>query len=89
MTAHKTCTRCKVRQLLDAFPPQKERSDGRHSWCRACINAARRRVTLSATQRKQRAAYGRAVQRALQALRRRHPDEYAELFTEARRGVGL
>lgn len=85
----KTCTRCEVRQPLTAFPQQAGRSDGRHSWCRCCMNEARRKVNLSASQRRQRAAYGRAVQRALQALRRRHPDEYAKLFAEARRGVGL
>lgn len=47
MTRTKTCTRCGTMKSLDEFPPQKERRDGRKSWCRECCNGyqAERRAT--------------------------------------------
>lgn len=34
----KTCRDCGILKPLDQFPPAKKRSDGRASYCRACMN---------------------------------------------------
>ena len=35
----KVCTRCGVKKPLISFAPNRRATDGRSSWCRACINA--------------------------------------------------
>lgn len=37
----KTCSRCKETKPLDKFGPDKRGIQGRHSWCRKCVNAYR------------------------------------------------
>ena len=37
--ASKTCTKCGQLKALDEFTTQRRAKDGKHSWCRACMNA--------------------------------------------------
>jgi len=39
-TGRKTCRSCAVEQLMTDFPVLSSSLDGRHSWCRACMNRA-------------------------------------------------
>jgi hypothetical protein len=36
----KRCTSCGSDKPLEGFPPAKQTSDGRSSWCRVCVNAS-------------------------------------------------
>ena len=38
LTQTKSCTRCGSIKRLEDFPPNKQRSDGRQSICRECVN---------------------------------------------------
>jgi hypothetical protein len=66
--AEKACTQCRAVKPLDGFPPGTCR-DGRGSWCRKCVNSAKREHTRHkrATDpewRAKRAAQGQADRRA-------------------------
>jgi hypothetical protein len=34
----KTCSKCKESIPLEEYPPDKQHKDGKHSWCRPCLN---------------------------------------------------
>jgi len=40
----KTCTKCREAKEPGEFPPSKRTRDGLSSWCRSCVNEARRVV---------------------------------------------
>jgi hypothetical protein len=40
----KVCTRCGEAKEPSLFPPNRRTRDGLSSWCRACVNEARRVV---------------------------------------------
>jgi hypothetical protein len=79
--ASKTCTRCGVDKPLDDFSPHTTTSDGRASWCRPCAAAHNRERRRADPERRNRdRQINSARHRALEALRRRHPDEFTRLY---------
>jgi hypothetical protein len=40
----KTCTQCGVHQPLEAFHRHPNGPQGRHSWCKSCLNASQRGI---------------------------------------------
>lgn len=42
MNANKICTKCKKTKLLECFSTNSIAKDGKHSWCRECVNAQRK-----------------------------------------------
>lgn len=77
----KTCTRCETDKPLDDFSPHPTTSDGRASWCRPCAAAHNRERRRADPERRQRDRLINASRRrALEALRRIHPDEFTRLY---------
>ena len=86
----KTCSRCKVEKPLDAFSPDKRRSDGVTPWCKACRNsyANERRATISDVREKSR-RHSRAVQYAKARLLASHRSEYFAYLREEQARLGI
>ena len=42
MNPNKTCTKCKEIKPMEAFSTNSAAIDGKHSWCRACVNMQRK-----------------------------------------------
>lgn len=42
MNQNKTCTKCKAEKPIDDFSTNSKAKDGKHSWCRTCVNAQRK-----------------------------------------------
>ena len=86
----KTCTRCKVEKPLDAFSPDKRRSDGVRSWCKPCVSAhaVQRRVNDPEALDKSR-RHSKAVQYAKSRLMDSHRDEYVTYLREEQIRLGI
>ena len=88
--SRKVCTRCHKKKALADFSPQRERSDGRHSWCRECLAAVsvdRYHGDGVVRSRTQRRALARRA--ALRRLREKHPEEFKALYAEELRNYDL
>lgn len=38
----KTCTKCEIEKLLDDFPNEVKRKDGKYPWCKSCLSKHRK-----------------------------------------------
>ena len=81
----KVCTRCRVEKALDQFPYHPTTRLKVASWCRACYAAYRRSKRAAGGPDEDRyRLMVKARDRALEDLRRAHPDEFAELLAHHR-----
>jgi hypothetical protein len=80
LAGHKRCPNCEEEKSadLDHFYADKNARDGLGSWCKSCVNGRAK------PQSRARLIRSRARHRAAQALIERYPEDFEELYQDAR-----